>query len=136
LQYPGSGVADDAQYYLAESHFKREEYLLAAEEYQALNRNMPSSPFVPLAQYKTALCYYYLAPKSSLDQKYTAKAIDEFQSFIEYYPTHEMVPDAESKINELNTRLAKRLYDTAMLYMTMEYYKSATIYNTPWSYRA
>src|SRR5207249_3181699 len=28
LQYPGSGVADDAQYYLAESHFKREEYLL------------------------------------------------------------------------------------------------------------
>ncbi len=128
LQYPGSGVADDAQYYLGECRFKREEFLLAAEEYQAVKRNMPSSPFVPLAQYKTALSYYSLSPKSALDQKYIDKAIDEFQVFLEYYPTHELAADAAAKIKELDTRLAKRLYDTGVLYMTMGYYKAAGIY--------
>jgi outer membrane protein assembly factor BamD len=128
LQFPGSAVADDAQYYLAESHFKREEFLLAAEEYQALKRNMPASPFVPLVQYKTAMCYYSLSPRSALDQRYTARAIDEFQTFIEYNPTHELVPDAEAKIKELNMRLSQKLYETALLYMKMEYYKAAVVY--------
>ncbi|MBI1806363.1 MAG: outer membrane protein assembly factor BamD [Ignavibacteria bacterium] len=128
LQYPGSAVADDAQYYLAESHFKREEYLLAAEEYQTLIRNFRSSSLVPLAQYKTGLSYYYLSPKAPLEQKYTLRAIDELQSFIEYNPKHELVPDAEGKIKELDTRLAQKLYDTAVLYMKMEYFKSATVY--------
>jgi len=128
LQFPGSGVADDAQFYLAECHFQKEEYLLAAEEYQALKRNMQTSSFVPLAQYKIAMCYYNLTPRSPLDQKYTRKAIEEFQAFVEYYPKDEHAPDAEAKIRELNGLLAQRLYETAQLYMKLEYYKSATIY--------
>ncbi|MBI4811624.1 MAG: outer membrane protein assembly factor BamD [Ignavibacteriales bacterium] len=128
LQFPGSAVADDAQYYLAESRFKKEEYLLAGEEYQELRRNFPASPLVPLAQYKIGLCYYSLAPRSSLDQQYTHRAIDEFQAFLEYYSSHELAADASAKIKELNTKLAKKLFDTAELYMIMEYFKSATLY--------
>lgn len=128
LQFPGSSVADDAQYYLGECHFQQDEYLIAAEEYAALKRNMPASPLVPLAQYKIALCYYNINPKSTLDQAYASRSIEEFQAFIEYYPTHELVHDAEGKIHELNTRLAKKLFDSATLYMKMEYYKSATVY--------
>lgn len=41
LQYPGSSVSDDAQYYLGECRFFREEYLLAAYEYEALNEICP-----------------------------------------------------------------------------------------------
>ncbi|MBI3364712.1 MAG: outer membrane protein assembly factor BamD [Ignavibacteriae bacterium] len=128
LQFPGSGVADKAQFYLGDCRFKQEEYLLAAEEYQTLKRNMPASPLVSEAQYKIALCYYSLAPTSPLDQSYTLRAIDEFQTFVEYYSKHERVPDAEEKIKELNTRLAKKLFDSAQLYMKMEYYKAASIY--------
>ncbi len=128
LQFPGSRVADTAQYYLGECHFKREEFLLAAEEYQTLKRNFPASKLVPIAQYKVGLCYYHLSPRSPLDQKYTARAIDELQTYIEYYPKDDEVKDAETKIQELNTRLAKKLYDIADLYMKMEYYKSAMIY--------
>lgn len=128
LQYPGSSVADNAQYHLAESRFQRGEYLLAAYEYETLKRNMPSSPLVSQAQYKIALCYYRLSPKSLLDQNYTKKALDEFQNFLEYFPTHELAHDAEAKIIELNARLAKKDYETAVLYMKMEYYKAATFY--------
>jgi outer membrane protein assembly factor BamD len=128
LQYPGSAQADDAQYYLGECQFQQESYLVSIEEYRALKRNYPTSPFVPAAQYKIGLCYFNLTPRFQLDQSYADKAIDEFQSFLEYYPTHELVPDAEARIQELNTRLARKLFDTAELYMKMDYYKPATIY--------
>jgi len=128
LQFPGSSVADKAQYYIGESHFKRSEFLLASESYQTLRRTMPASPLVAVAQYKIALCYYNLSPTEPLDEKYLNKAIDEFQAFLEYYPKDENAPDADAKIKELKVRLAKRLFETAGLYMRMEYFRSATIY--------
>lgn len=125
LQNQGSSVAPEAQYYLAECRFDRGEYLLAAFEYQVLRRNYPASPRAGDAQYKLGLCYYNLSPRSYLDQEYTRKAIDEFQSFVEYYPQNQNVPDADAKIKELTIRLAKKQYDTARLYSVMEYYKAA-----------
>jgi outer membrane protein assembly factor BamD len=128
LQYPGSAVADDAQFYIANCRVMREEFLLASEEFQALKRNFPASPLVSQAQYSIGVCYYILAPKSTLDQEYTLRAIDEFQSFIDYYPTHDSVTSAEVKIQELNGRLAKKDFESAELYMKLEFYKAATIY--------
>lgn len=128
LQYPGSSVADDAQYYMGESHFKRGEYLLAVEDFRTLKRNMASSPLVPMAQYQTAMCYYMLSPRPELDQTYTRQAIDEFQAFVEYYPLDEHRPDAEERIMELNGRLAEKLFDTAEQYMKLSYYRSAGVY--------
>jgi outer membrane protein assembly factor BamD len=128
IQYPGSSLADDAQFYLGEARFRRGEYLLAVYEYQSLRRNMPASPFVAQAQYNIGLSYYTLSPKSPLDQDYSVRAIDEFQNFLEYFPTHELVRDAEAKIIEMNNRLAKKDYDTGVLYMKMERYKAATFY--------
>jgi outer membrane protein assembly factor BamD len=128
LQYQGSAVAADAQFYMGESRFQREEFLLAAFEYSVLKRNYAASTRVADGQFKMALAYYRLSPKSALDQQYTRKAIDEFQSFVEYYPTHASVPEAEAHIQELNTRLAKKTFDTAQLYVTMQYYKAALLY--------
>jgi outer membrane protein assembly factor BamD len=128
LQYQGSGVADDAQFYLGECRFRREEYLLAAFEYQQLIRNMPASPLAADARFKIGLCYYHLSPKSSLDQEYTRKAIDELQSFVEYHPAHEQAPEAERLIAELTGRLAKKSYEIANQYAVLEYYKSAIFY--------
>jgi outer membrane protein assembly factor BamD len=128
LQYQGSTSAADAQYYLGECRLQREEYLLAAFEYMVVKRNYPASPRVPDALYKLAFAYYKLSPKSSLDQQYTKRALDEFQSFVEYYPSHPMAVDAEARIKELNTRMAKKTYETARLYSIMEYYRAALFY--------
>ena len=125
LQNQGSAVAPEAQYYMAECRFARGEYLLAAFEYQVLRRNYPASQRVGDAQFKLGLCYYALAPRASLDQEYTKKAIDEFQSFVEYYPKDSSVADADAKIKELTIRLAKKQYETARLYSVMEYYRAA-----------
>ena len=128
LQYPGSAFAADAQYYLGECRFGRGEFLLAAFEYSVVKRNYAASPRVADAQYKIALSYYNLSPKSSLDQQYTRRAIDELQSFVEYYPGHEKAPDADAKIRELTSRLAKKQYENAVQYVKMSYYRSALFY--------
>jgi outer membrane protein assembly factor BamD len=128
LQYQGSKVAADAQYYLAECRFQHEDYILAAFEYSVVKRNYPASPRVADAQFKLALCYYYRAPRQQLDQEYTRKAIDEFQTFVEYYPKHPSVPEAEQKIRELTSRLASKQFACAELYSTMDYTKAALFY--------
>jgi len=128
LQYQGSAHAADAQFYLGECRFERGEFLLASFEYGIVKRNYPASPRVADAQFKLALSYYELSPRSSLDPQYTRKAIDEFQQFVEYYPTNPLVKDADEKIKELTNRLAKKQYETARLYYTMEYYKAALVY--------
>jgi outer membrane protein assembly factor BamD len=128
LQYIGSKVADSAQFYLAESRYLRDEYILAAFEYDVLVRSMPSSIFVSRARFRRATCFYELSPNSILDQNYSRKAIDEYQAFLEYHPTDTLVSLAEQRINELNTKLAQKDFENGMTYMHMEYYKAATYY--------
>lgn len=128
LQYPGSSVIDSAQYYLAMTRFQREEYILAAYQFSKLINNMPSSKYVPEAQYMLADCYYLLSPNYALDQKYTKKSIQEFQAFIDFFPTNPKVPEAEKKIAELNNKLAHKEYNSAYIYRKLGYYKAAIIY--------
>ena len=128
LQFQGSSVADAAQFYMAECRYNREEYILAAYEYETLMRTMPTSPYAVKARYKRAMCYYKLSPPSYNEQSYTRKAIDEFQAYIEYSPADSLVHDAESKIMEMNAKLAKKDYDDGVLYMKMDYYKAAGVY--------
>jgi len=128
LQYPGSPVNDDAQFYLSMTYFKRSQYLLAVYEFSKLIRDIPTSPFVPQAQFMLAEAYYQLSPPYALDQAYTKKGIEEFQAFIDFFPTDEKVDEAEGKIKELNNKLAKKEYFSGIIYEKMEYYNAALKY--------
>ena len=128
LQYPGSSIIDDAQYYLAMTRFKREEYILAAYQFSRLIKSMPSSEFLPDAQFMLADCYYELSPDYTLDQQYSKKAVEEFQVFIDFFPLNARVADAESKIKELNDKMARKEYEAARIYDKMEYYLAAFKY--------
>jgi len=128
LQYGGTQWADDAQFYMAESRFLREEFVLAVYEYDVLLRTMPTSPFVRLARFQKAGCNDALSPGSDLDQEYTRKAIDDYQSFLEYFPTDSLATVVEGRIVELTTKLAKKEFDSGLIYMKMAYYKAATFY--------
>ena len=114
--YRGSAIVDSAQYMLGEAHFIVEEYLTAAFEFERVYIDFPSSSLAPQAQYKKALCYYMESPKAILDQENTRLAIGEFNRFIDNYPTHELVGDAQKKIKELTEKIAYKEYLNAELY--------------------
>jgi len=128
LQFPGSSVVDDAQYYLAMCRYQREEFIIAAYEFSKLIKNMPASEFVPQAQFMLAESYYGLSPDYNLDQSYTKKAIEEYQAFIDFFPLNEKVNEAEQKINELNQKLAHKDYDIAVIYEKLDYHTAALKY--------
>jgi outer membrane protein assembly factor BamD len=128
LQYPGSSIVDDAQYYLGMCKYNRDEFILAAYEFSKLIKNMPASEFVANAQYMLAESYYQLSPDYTLDQKYTVKAIEEFQAFIDFFPLNEKVGEAEQKISELNDKLGHKEYTVAYIYQRMEYYTASLRY--------
>jgi outer membrane protein assembly factor BamD len=127
-QYPASAYADSAQFYLAETYYDQEEYVTAAFEYGNVYKNYPSSRLAPDARFMMAKCYAAQTPRVQLDQEGTGKAIESFQTFIDYYPQSPLVPEAEKEIMELRNRLAEKYYETAELYTTMGYYKAATVY--------
>jgi outer membrane protein assembly factor BamD len=128
LQYAGSSLIDDAQYYIGLTRYQREEYIIAAYEFSKLIKNMPASSFVADAQFMLAECYYGLSPNYNLDQVYTKKAIEEYQVFIDFFPLNERVHKAEEKINELNEKLALKNFTVAQIYEKMDYYTASMKY--------
>lgn len=118
--FSGSAVVDSALFYLGESHFKNEDYLTAAYEYERVYTDYPSSQFVAEAQYKKALSYFMESPKASLDQENTGLAIDEFKRFMENFPNHPLAAEAQKRIEELQEKLAYKEYLSAELYRKMK----------------
>jgi outer membrane protein assembly factor BamD len=110
------------------TRFQRKEYILAAYQFSKLIKGMPSSEFLADAQFMLAECYYKLSPDYTLDQKYTKKAIEEFQVFIDFFPLNKKVAEAETDIKELNDKLARKEFDSARIYTKLEYYNAAIKY--------
>lgn len=128
LQFQGSSISDQAQYFTGMSRFHRGELILGVYDFELLIKNYPSSPLVPDAYCMIAQCYVQRSPKSQLDQSYTYRALDALQTFIELYPTHTRVPDAQKDQVNLINKLAQKEYETGMLYEKMENTKAALIY--------
>jgi outer membrane protein assembly factor BamD len=124
---PGSDIADNAQFYLASSHFEMKEYLLAIEEYQQLLRRWPRSDLYEDARFKIAECYYLQSPGYQRDSEYTLQAIRAYQNFIEEYPFSTYREEAEKRIREMRTGLAKKIYEAGKQYMILREWKAAVI---------
>lgn len=139
---PLNELADDALIALADAHRATGDYAVAEDSYWALLSDYPRSPLVPDAEFKLGLLYYDQSKPSALDQTKTLEAIDQLQRFAAAYPAHASVPEAREAILELRSRLAKKLYDSAELYIKMDRPKSARVYfesiaadygDTPWA---
>ncbi|MFQ6674101.1 MAG: outer membrane protein assembly factor BamD [Fidelibacterota bacterium] len=121
-------LGDDAQFYLAESYFRNKEYLLAIGEYDRLIRQMTYSPYVEESRYRICQGYARLSPKYFHDQEYTVKAIDKLQEFVEDFPGSKYRAEAVDTIRSLRTKLARKEFEAAILYIKMEEYPSAIQY--------
>lgn len=146
LNYSGDARVDSAQFLLGMSHFKLEEFLLAADTFNELVRRFPRSALVPESMYMVGDCYWQLSPRYSLDQDYTDNAIDALQSFIDYFPNYEKrVQEAQELIFKCRIKLAHKRYANGIIYFKMKDYKAAIIYfngvidefyDTEWAPRA
>jgi len=128
LNFNGETGIDSAQYLLAESHYKLDEFYNASYEFSKLTDNFPESFLAESAMFKSALCYYNLSPLASLDQKETYKAITRFQFYLDKYKTGGFAAEAGLKIRELRNKLAEKEYTAGALYLKLDQPRAAKVY--------
>lgn len=128
LRYSGTKIIDKAIFYLGMSYSAREEYVLAAYEFEYLLKNYPGSELSLKARYQLAMCYYGLSPAYNLDQTYSKYAIQEFRNFMDLYPKDPLALESEKRIIELKNKLAMKELKSAEQYMVLGNYKAAIIY--------
>lgn len=124
---PGSDIADDAQFYLAESQYGLGEYLLAINEFQQLLSRWPQSELYETTRYRLAECYYALTPHYTRDQSYGLKAIEYYQDFIDEYPGSQYRSESEERIGQLRLGLAKKIQSAAQVYIVLREWQAALI---------
>jgi len=127
--YPGSPIVDTAQYYLSLSYFGNKEYVLAGVEFNRLILNYPSSVYFEHAVFMKAVSFFESTPKHyGLDQTELQKAIKQFEDFIIDFPESELLPDVRKYLLLARSRMAKKYYESGIVYSRMRAYESAKIY--------
>jgi outer membrane protein assembly factor BamD len=125
--YRGTTKADTVKYYQAKSYYGQRDYILAGHYFNELATTYPNSEYLEESEFMVAFCYYQMAPRPSLDQDNTYKAINAFKMYMVKYPTSDKVSQCQELIAELNDKLVQKSYDSAKLYYDLGYYKSAII---------
>ena len=106
---------------------RNEEYLNAITEFDKLTRRMGFSEYVEEARFKICESYKIESPRYFHDQEYTQKALERYQEFIDDYPESQYLDSILLSIKDLRNKMANKLYQTGVLYIKMEEYKSAKI---------
>jgi outer membrane protein assembly factor BamD len=94
-----TALEDDVLFLLGQSYYNSGQYLLAADTYTRLLRQVPSSPFAKTAQFMVGKSYEKYSPFYELDQSSTLKAIEQFSVYLDQYP----VRDSLRVSNEVET---------------------------------
>tara|TARA_B100000579_G_scaffold317265_1_gene266820 strand:- start:12 stop:722 length:711 start_codon:yes stop_codon:yes gene_type:complete len=126
---PLSEYSSKAQYFLAESYYNLENYDKAIIEFEKyLSRRSLSNDLLKKTQLYLCKCYYNVTLDYNKDPSSTYIAIEKLQYFIEKESMSENINEIENMILKLRTKLAKKNFKTAKLYIRLEEFDSAAIY--------
>jgi len=123
--FKGTKKAEEVDYLLAYTHYGLGANMLASYKFKLFTLTYPFSKHNEELAYMAAYCYYLESPKYSLDKTNTLKAIQELQTFIDKYPESEKVEKCNSLIDDLTTKVHRKVYSIAKLYYDIEDYNAA-----------
>jgi len=128
LNNPGSKLALEAQYYLAESMFYQNKYDESIVEYDRYSRFSDDLEKIESAEFKSCEASFLLSNDYLHDQGSAAELMDKLQVFVEKYSQSNFIDEIESFFIDIRTRLAKKEYEAGRLYLKLEEYESSLIY--------
>jgi outer membrane protein assembly factor BamD len=106
-----------AFFYLAMTHERRREYLLAAQAYERVTDGFPDDTLAPTAMLGTGRAYQSLWRRPSLDPENGQKAASILRALLSSYPEAKEVEDARRRITQLEEWFAQKDYDTGIHYV-------------------
>ena len=117
-----------AFYYLAQSHSKNGEDLLAAATYNRLIDAFPQDTLVDDALFLSGRSYEREWRHPELDATYGRSAITAYESLLASYPDSPYAKRAQDELAKLDEWLAEKDYTTGYLYLKRKAFDSAILY--------
>ena len=121
-KFKGSEKAEDSLYLLALSHYENKDYESSGTYFKTYYTHYPKGKYTELARFYAGYGYYLDSPEPQLDQSGTIKAIEELQSFLDYFPRSDKVSIAQNAIFELQDKLTLKQLENAQLYYNLGTY--------------
>ncbi|MFT5103942.1 MAG: outer membrane protein assembly factor BamD [Candidatus Latescibacterota bacterium] len=125
--YRGKPQAEKLMYMYANTFYNLEDFYLAGYQFERFETSYPKSDSVETASFKSAISYYELSPRYSLDQNETITALEKLQSFVNKYPDTEKRAEVNEKVSTLRGKLEKKDYEVAKQYLRISDFKAAII---------
>lgn len=123
--YPFDKLAIEAEYNIAEAHFKMEEYDEAALAYQEFEKLHPRHESIDYIIHQQALCYYNRLDTEDRDQSNALKAFSILTRLVKNYPDSAYVEDAEKEKKDCLKSLASHEMYVGRFYFKSKKYQSA-----------
>ena len=117
-----------AYYYLAKTHARRHEWLLAAQSFTRVTETFPDHAMADDALLEAAKAYERMWRKPALDAQYGQTAMSTYQTFLGMYPNSPLRPEADRSLNKLDEMFARKDFETGMHYYRRKAYDPAIIY--------
>jgi outer membrane protein assembly factor BamD len=125
--FRGTDKGEEINYLFAYCNYYLKDYIMAGHYFRRFTESFPISEYTTECAYMSAYCYYLDAPKPSLDQETTLKALNEFELYISRYPVSDKIAECNRLMDELRNRLEEKSYENAMLYYKLGQYKAAVV---------
>ncbi len=125
--YRGRPELERVYFTYSDTYYKVGKYVMANYYYKNFATTFPTSSLKEEAEFMAAYSNYMMSPTYRLDQSYTDKAIEEFQSFVNTYPTSERVKECNRLIDQMRLKLEKKAFEEGVLYYNIKQYQAATV---------
>jgi outer membrane protein assembly factor BamD len=124
-EYPFSAYAADAELLEADVYFLEEEYILAAESYEAFLEMHPFHKRVDYATYRRGASSHELIDSYDRDISYAKDARRILESFFSLYPDSTYGARAKERLDSVYETLGMHELYVAQLYNRLDKYKAA-----------
>ncbi|HHB52249.1 MAG TPA: outer membrane protein assembly factor BamD, partial [Saprospiraceae bacterium] len=125
--YKGKKEAEEMYFKFAYTYYNLEDYMLAAHYFKSYANSFTNSTHREEALYMAAFSEYQMSPNYQLDQTQTNKAIDDFQLFVNTFPSSDKVEQCNQLMDKLREKLERKAFEQGHLYYKLGKYISAIV---------
>lgn len=115
-------------WYLAQSHDRRGDHLIAAQNFQRIAESFPDDSLADDALLAAGKAYAKMWTKPELDPQYGLLAQGTLRGALSSYPETPLRDEVVRELDRIDELLATKDYDTAVHYLRRKGYDSAIIY--------
>jgi len=127
-EFPFTKHLADADFYIAECHYKLKDYDIALTAYQDFLVRHPRDPRIEHVYFQIGMSHWQQRKKKPLrDQTQTEAAVEAFKTLLQFYPATSYQQDAEKYIDLGNKILVEREVRIGDFYFSKKEYWSASL---------